>query len=64
MAFFQYQRGVIDEDRLRSVLRVLNLGNPRVQAAWANSRENFVESYRAYVEDLIADARTGADEID
>jgi hypothetical protein len=35
-----------------------------VQAAWANSRENFVESYRAYVEDLIADARTGADEID
>jgi hypothetical protein len=60
MAYFQYQRGVIDESRLRSVLRVLNLGNRRVQQAWAESRENFVGPYRAYVDSLIAESGTGA----
>jgi len=53
MAFFQYQRGAIDEARLRSVIRILNLGNPNVRDQWNRSQDNFVESYRDYINDLI-----------
>jgi hypothetical protein len=55
MAFFQYQRGAIDEDRLQSSLRVLNLPNPRVRAFWEQVQNNFVEPYRAYINKLIAE---------
>ena len=30
MAYFQYERGAIDAERLRSVIRAVNLGNARV----------------------------------
>lgn len=53
MAFFQYQRGAIDEARLRSSLEVLNLSNPRVRAFWEQVKRNFVGSYRAYIDQLI-----------
>lgn len=53
IAYFQYERGVIDEVRLRSALRVLMLGHPRVQEFWGESRDNFVASYRSYVDQLI-----------
>ena len=53
MAFFQYERGAIDEDRLRSVLRVLNLGHPRMKEFWARRQGNFVPAYRDYVNRLI-----------
>jgi len=53
MAFFQYQRGVIDEALLRSSLRVLNLSNPRMKAFWDGIKQNFVEPYRVYINQLI-----------
>jgi len=53
MAFFLYERGAIDETRLRSALRVLNLGNPRVQEFWDRNQRNFVESYKDYVNKLL-----------
>lgn len=53
IAYFQYERGAIDEERLRSSLRVLNIGNPRVQAFWGQYKENFVGPYRDYVDRLI-----------
>jgi len=53
MAFFQYQRGAIDEARLRSSLKVLNLSNPRMKAFWNDIKQNFVEPYRVYIDQLI-----------
>ena len=53
IAYFQYERGVIDEPRLRSALKVLNLSNPRIQEFWRENQLNFVESYRNYVNQLL-----------
>ena len=53
MAFFQYQRGVIDETRLLSSLSILNLSNPRMRAFWQQRQENFVGPYRDYINQLI-----------
>lgn len=53
MAFFQYQRGAIDEARLGSSLKVLNLSNPRMKAFWNGIKQNFVEPYRVYIDQLI-----------
>lgn len=53
IAFFQYQRGAIDEARLRSSLKVLNLSNPRVSAFWHQVKRNFVRPYVAYIDQLI-----------
>ena len=53
MAFFHYQRGAIDEARLRSSLRVLNLSNARVRDFWERNKRNFVGPYSAYIDQLI-----------
>lgn len=53
IAFFQYQRGAIDEERSRSSLKVLNLSNPRVRAFWEHVQINFVEAYRSYINQLL-----------
>ncbi len=53
MAFFQYQRGAIDEARLRSSLKILNISNPRVRVFWGRVQNNFVEAYRDYINQMI-----------
>lgn len=53
MAFFQFERGAISEDRLLSVLRVMNLNNPRMKEFWNGSQVNFVPAYRDYVNRMI-----------
>ena len=53
IAFFQFERGAINEGRLRSSLQVLALGNPRVQDFWDRNQSNFVETYRNYITRLI-----------
>jgi hypothetical protein len=53
MAYFQYERGAIDEERLRSVLRVMNLSDPRMQEFWSRAQDNFVPAYRNYINQLI-----------
>ena len=55
MAFFHYQRGVIDEDRLRSVLKVLRLENPRVREFWEHAQNIFIPSYRDHINSLLAE---------
>lgn len=55
IAYFQFERGAIDEDRLRSSLKVLNLENPRVRNFWDRMQGNFVEPYRNYVNQLIVE---------
>ena len=53
MAFFHYQRGAIDEARLRSVLKILRLGNPRMREFWERNQNNFIPTYRDYINSLI-----------
>lgn len=53
MAYFQYERGAIDAERLRSVIRVVNLGNARVRNTWERVQGNFVDGYRQYINSLI-----------
>ncbi len=55
MAFFHYQRGVIDEDRLRSALRIMRLENPRIREFWERHQRNFIPSYRDYINNLLED---------
>jgi hypothetical protein len=58
IAFFQFERGAIDEARLRSALEVLNLGNPRVREFWDQNQLKFVASYRNYINGLIDESMT------
>jgi len=53
IAFFQYERGAIDEARLRSALRILDLTSPEMKAFWQSHKQNFVEPYRLYIDSLI-----------
>lgn len=53
MAYFQYERGAIDEARLRSALHIINLEIPGVRDFWMLRQQNFVESYRNYINRLI-----------
>jgi hypothetical protein len=57
MAYFQFERGAINEAQLRSVLQVLLLSNSRALEFWDRYQNFFVESYRNYVNQLI-DERT------
>lgn len=56
MAYFQFERGIIDEYRLRSTLKVLRLNNPRVREFWEREKMNFVDSYRNYVNELMKES--------
>jgi hypothetical protein len=53
IAFFMYQHGAIDEDRLRSALHPLPLSSREGRDIW-NARKNiFVEEYQLYIDHLI-----------
>ncbi len=58
IAFFQYERGAIDESRLRSALHILRLGSPEMKAFWKRNKNNFVEAYRVYIDNLIDEIET------
>lgn len=55
MAFFMFEKGVIDEERLRSTLRPLPLGNELGQEFWDQYRYLFVSSYQSYIDNLLAE---------
>jgi len=55
MAYFMYERGVIDEDRLRSTLRPLPLSGPTGIEFWNGHKIAFVERYQQYVDALISE---------
>jgi len=57
MAYFQFERGIIDESRLRSTLKPLRLTNPRVREFWGRNEMNFVASYRNYVNEIMQENR-------
>ena len=54
MAYFMYERGAINEDRLRSTLGPLPLNNRAGRDFWDQYKNSFTEGYRAYIDNLIA----------
>jgi hypothetical protein len=56
MAYFQYERGAIDEKRLNSVLRIVTdrLEHPYIRSVWERSRDRFIPEYRDYIENLMS----------
>lgn len=61
MAYFQFERGAINEAQLRSVLEVLILSNPRVREFWDQRQSFFVESYRDYINQVIHENPSGVE---
>ena len=55
MAFYQYDRGVISEDRLNSAVRpfVTSLRAPLVREHWERVKQNFVPAFGEYVDSQI-----------
>ena len=53
MAYFMYDRGVIDEDRLRSTLRPLPLAGATGIEFWKRNKFVFVGRYQQYIDALI-----------
>lgn len=56
IAYFQYERGAIDESRLRSTLEPLiqTLDNQYARDFWKRNQGSFVPSYRAHVNQELA----------
>ena len=61
LAYLQYEKGFIDEERLRSGLGLLVnlLALPSVQAHWNQARSGFTESYQTFINKLIEEADQG-----
>ena len=61
MAYFQYEKEAIDEERLRSANAPLleRLRYPDVQARWQQVEDVFVPQYRQYVRNQIAEINGG-----
>lgn len=57
LAFLQYQRGIIDEERLRSGIGILDnwLEYPTVRRHWDRAKRTFVADYTEYVDRLAAE---------
>tara|TARA_R110002072_G_C7903552_1_gene529792 strand:+ start:1109 stop:1591 length:483 start_codon:yes stop_codon:yes gene_type:complete len=61
MAYFQFEKGAISEERMKSAMAplVLRLQYPQVKAHWKQTRTVFVPEYQAYIDNEI-EALTGA----
>ena len=61
MAYFQFQNGAIDEERMLSAMAPLlaRLNYPYVVQRWNSVKEFFVPSYRQYVDNHIKLLRSG-----
>lgn len=55
IAYFMYEQGAIDEDRLKSTLRPLPLAGPTGLKFWNENKFVFVDGYQRYVDKLIAE---------
>ena len=55
IAYLMYEKGAIDEERLRSALRPLPLYADNGRAFWNQQKYNFVSGYQEYVDGLLAE---------
>ena len=53
MAYFLYERGAIDEERLRSAVAPIDLNNQLIRDFWKDKRSSFATGYQQYMDDLI-----------
>ena len=53
IAYFMFERGAIDEERLLSTLRPLPLYRETGRAFWERRKANFVKGYQSYVDELL-----------
>ena len=53
IAFFMYERGAIDTERLRSALRILPLQTEQGREFWSRRKTIFVVSYQKYIDRLL-----------
>ena len=60
MAYFQYERGVINDDRLRTALNPIRamLRHRYVQNWWSARRDGFVEPYSDYINSMIDEVKS------
>lgn len=67
MAYFQYERGAISQDRLNSVLAILTsrLSNPVVNYQWESFKRQsiFSTTYTEYVDDLAVEEQMGISDL-
>ncbi len=56
MAFYQYERGMLPEERLESALVpfLFTISSPMGRAHWESAKANFVPAFRAYVDMQLA----------
>jgi hypothetical protein len=59
MAFYQYDRGMLPEERLESALVpfLSSLSSPMPRQHWERSKGNFVPAFEAFVDDRISSSR-------
>ena len=59
MAFYQYERGMLSDQRLESALAVLtnNLCAPNVREVWSTLQGAFVPTYRNYIDARISECQ-------
>ena len=53
IAYFMFERGAIDEERLLSTLRPLPLYRETGRAFWERRKATFVRGYQSYVDELL-----------
>ena len=56
MAYYQYERGLLDDERLQSAIRpfTARLRYPLVQQEWDSRKFAFAQGYQSFVDDIIA----------
>ena len=57
MAFFLYERGAIDEERLRSAIAPIDLNNPIIRDFWNARKSTFASGYQNYMDNLFRESR-------
>jgi hypothetical protein len=53
MAYFLYERGAINEERLRSAIAPINISNELIRGFWDARKSNFAIGYQKYMDDLL-----------
>ena len=59
IAYFMYERGAIDENRLRSSLRPIPLYGEAGRSFWEQNKGNFVKAYQQYIDTLLEEGFWG-----
>lgn len=59
LAYFMYERGAIDEKRLKSALAPVPINSDVGRKFWSQRKSAFTDDYQVYVDQLIAEAESG-----